>query len=92
MKSEAKNYCCCCGYLTIVRRGDYEICPICFWEDDLTQLQFPQKAGGANKVSLVDAQKNYERIGVSDERLSKHVRKPSHDEKRSSNWKPIGIV
>ncbi len=26
--------CLCCGYRTIKERGIFEICPICFWEDD----------------------------------------------------------
>ena len=30
-----KEYrCLCCGYRTIGKRGDFEICPICFWEDE----------------------------------------------------------
>lgn len=26
--------CLCCGYLTIENRADFDICPVCFWEDD----------------------------------------------------------
>lgn len=26
--------CPCCGYMTLDRRGAYDICPVCFWEDD----------------------------------------------------------
>jgi ferredoxin-thioredoxin reductase catalytic subunit len=26
--------CPCCKYKTITERGDYEICPVCDWEDD----------------------------------------------------------
>jgi hypothetical protein len=26
--------CFCCGYKTLTRRGEYEICPVCWWEDD----------------------------------------------------------
>lgn len=30
-----KTYrCLCCGYRTLDSRGDYDICPVCFWEDD----------------------------------------------------------
>lgn len=27
-------FCPCCGYPTLAARGDYEICTICWWEDD----------------------------------------------------------
>ncbi len=30
-----KVYCLCCGYKTLSARGDYDICPVCFWEDEL---------------------------------------------------------
>lgn len=30
----SKCVCPCCGYLTLVERGGYDICPVCFWEDD----------------------------------------------------------
>ncbi len=26
--------CLCCGHLTIGQRAEFEICPVCFWEDD----------------------------------------------------------
>ena len=29
-----KFTCPCCGYLTLNERGAYDICPVCFWEDD----------------------------------------------------------
>lgn len=30
--------------------GSYEICPVCFWEDDRVQFRWPAMSGGANKV------------------------------------------
>lgn len=29
-----KFKCLCCGYRTLDTRGGYDICPVCFWEDD----------------------------------------------------------
>lgn len=26
--------CPCCGFLTLGERSNFEICPVCFWEDD----------------------------------------------------------
>ena len=32
---EAPRYACpCCGYLTLLNLGRYEICAVCRWEDD----------------------------------------------------------
>ncbi|WP_132285335.1 CPCC family cysteine-rich protein [Kribbella sp. VKM Ac-2568] len=47
--------CVCCGHLTMSdQAGSFEICPVCFWEDDLVQLRWPTSAIGANRVPLVD--------------------------------------
>ncbi|MFH8387921.1 CPCC family cysteine-rich protein [Kitasatospora sp. NPDC018058] len=32
------------------------MCPICFWEDDSVQFRWPFTPGGANRVSLAEAQ------------------------------------
>lgn len=30
-----KQYkCLCCGYKTLSSRGEFDICPVCYWEDD----------------------------------------------------------
>lgn len=44
--------CPCCGNLTLSEPGEYEICPVCQWEDDPVQGRDPDYAGGANKESL----------------------------------------
>ncbi|MFF4227749.1 CPCC family cysteine-rich protein [Streptomyces sp. NPDC001820] len=34
-KAEDGPYLCpCCGFVTLGERGNYEICSVCFWEDD----------------------------------------------------------
>jgi hypothetical protein len=56
--TEMRRYPCpCCGYLVFEEEpGSYDICPICFWEDDLSQLRWLDSAGGANRPSLIEAQ------------------------------------
>ena len=61
---------CCSGLVFDEPPGSYSICPICFWEDDQLQLAFPLMAGGANKLSLLQSQEEFLRIGASDPRLS----------------------
>lgn len=39
---QTKFPCPCCGYLVFDREpGFHQVCPICGWEDDLSQLRFP---------------------------------------------------
>ncbi len=83
--------CPCCGYVVLDEPGSYDICPICFWEDDIVQLRWPDMAGGANKVSLIEAQKNYIAHGVSELRLLRHVRPPRQDEKVERGWRTIDV-
>jgi hypothetical protein len=53
-RADARGYLCrCCGFLTLSdpSYGSYEICPVCFWEDDPVQNEDPSNAGGANQIS-----------------------------------------
>lgn len=80
-----KYECPCCGYLTLTEKppGTHEICPVCFWEDDLVQYNDHDFQGGANKVSLNKAKANYHLFGAVDEKAWKFVRKPLDSEKKS---------
>src|SRR5205814_8326840 len=88
--SSAKHACPCCGYRTLPEAppGTYEICPICFWEDDNVQFEDPDFTGGANRVSLKEAQKNFGDFGASERRLLKFVRRPTTDGERDRDWQP----
>ena len=82
-----KYKCPCCGYYTFNEEvnGSYDICGVCFWEDDPVQLEDPTVEGGANHVSLIQARKNYLDFGACDKELIPCVRKPKDDELRGNN-------
>jgi len=77
--------CPCCGYLTIGEEppGTFEICPVCFWEDDNVQFEDPNYAGGANSVSLNQARENFRLFGAVSKEFVNQVRKPLPQEIRS---------
>jgi hypothetical protein len=69
--------------------GSDDICMICFWEDDVTQLRWPWLAGATNAVSLVEAQRNVIRLGASEERFVGDVRPATPTEPIDEGWRPI---
>ncbi|WP_370770923.1 CPCC family cysteine-rich protein [Actinomadura roseirufa] len=74
--------CPCCGHLTLERRGYFEICPVCFWEDDgQDDHDADESRGGANRgLSLTEARRNYAAYGAYDRRVLRYVRAPrSHE-------------
>jgi len=75
--------CPCCGYLTLCEavRGSYDLCPVCFWEDDSVQFDDPEYRGGANRVSLREARENYRAFGASERQFLGEVRPPTSAER-----------
>jgi hypothetical protein len=73
--------CPCCGYLTLDARGQFQICPVCFWEDDgQDDHDAAVVRGGPNHdLSLARARTNFAAFGASSRRRLDHVR-PPHDE------------
>ena len=47
--------CPCCFSTLFLENGDYDICPVCKWENDKVQNEDPGFEGGANEESLVQA-------------------------------------
>jgi hypothetical protein len=74
--------CPCCGCLTLCDRGGYEICPVCFWEDDgQDDHDAAEVRGGPNgELSLTQARANFKTFGASDRRSLGNVRKPDAEE------------
>lgn len=75
--------CPCCGFPTLAGQppGTFEICPICFWEDDDSQFRDPHYAGGANSVSLCEARDNFASFGAISQSHRTDVRSPTDEER-----------
>lgn len=68
---EALEPCPCCGYRTIGTRGEYQICKVCFWEDDGSDE--PDRHSGPNHMTLAEARQTFARLGAVSEADLKHV-------------------
>ncbi|MBX3291629.1 MAG: hypothetical protein KF881_01920 [Acidobacteria bacterium] len=80
--ADVKYSCPCCRNKTLNERGGFEICQVCFWEDDgQDDADADVVRGGPNReISLTEARANYKKIGACDPRSVKYVRKPRPDE------------
>jgi hypothetical protein len=88
--SDTRYPCPCCGHLVFTDPpGSDDICLVCFWQDDLMQLRWPQLGGATNVASLETAQRNFARFGASEERFVRDVRAPTADEPLDPEWRPI---
>lgn len=79
--------CPCCLCKTLDERGGYDICPVCFCEDDgQDEYDADVRRGGPNAaLSLSDARENYRLYGACEERFVKNVRTPRQDELPDEN-------
>lgn len=70
--------CPCCGFRTKDAVGDFEICPVCFWQDDgQNEDSVDEVWGGPNKLlSLAQARLNFAQFGAASEELKSYVRPP----------------
>ena len=83
--------CPCCGHRTLPELGQYELCPVCLWEDDPNQSGAPRSVEGANGKSLVDSPQTYLTIGAMDRIFSKKVLAARRTEPRDDDWRPIQL-
>jgi hypothetical protein len=77
-----RHACPCCGFLTLqgAPPGTFEICPVCYWEDDEVQFRDPTYQGGANNVSLQQARINFRALGAVESRFQDRVRSATPEE------------
>ncbi len=81
-QEDVAYHCPCCGYKTLSERGRYEICPVCFWEDDGQDEEDKDviRGGPNGKLSLTQARINFQTFGTCEQEFINHVRKPEPDE------------
>lgn len=81
-QQDGPHACPCCGYLTLGERGGFEICDVCFWEDDgQDDHDADVVRGGPNgALSLTAARRSFNAVGAADERHIHSVRPPEPDE------------
>ena len=74
--------CPCCGCKTLGERVKFEICDVCFWEDDGQDDHNADVAqGGPNgSLSLTEARANYSRLGACEASMVENVRPPHPEE------------
>ena len=83
VESRGRLYACpCCGYLTLSTRAAFELCPVCYWEDDgQGDADADEVFGGPNaSLSLTQARSNFAAFGACDREFVSHVRSPRQDE------------
>ena len=74
-----KFVCPCCGYKTFSEElnGTYEICEICFWEDDGQDLTELIIHSGPNHITLGEGRMNFLKFGACEEKFVENVIKES---------------
>ena len=77
-----KYQCPCCGFYTLQEKANntFQLCLVCYWEDDGVQFHDPDYDGGANEMSLNQARENFKKYGAVDQRFKTLVRPPNEDE------------
>lgn len=80
--------CPCCGYKTLPERGFYDLCPVCWWEDEGTE---PWEYSQPNAQTLAEAQRDFLAQGLPHRlRLRPgRVRPPKRSEERDPDWRPF---
>ena len=53
--------CPVCGQYQFIVDDNFEVCPVCGWEDDGIQRENPDYAGGANEDSLNQYRQNWKK-------------------------------
>ena len=67
MLRDGRYQCPCCDYYSLTARAGFEVCPICYWEDDGQDMDQLDVVSGPNHITLRQGRFNFERIGACDQ-------------------------
>ena len=69
-----REQCPYCDYVSLPERGNYLICPICFWEDDGQDIdELDRESGPSHGMTLNEARHNFKEFGSCELAMKKHV-------------------
>ncbi len=72
--NDALMQCDCCDYFTIPTGSEYDICRICFWEQDCFGISKPDQRSGANHgLTLRQGRWNFQKYQACAERFTEDV-------------------
>lgn len=82
-----REQCPCCDYISLPERGNYLICPICFWEDDGQDVDELDVSSGPNSgITLREGRENFKKYGACEESMVENV--ISEEERKEYEFKP----
>ena len=77
MIRQGRHQCPCCDHYTLQERGSYQSCPVCYWEDDGSDLAEVDRPSRANHKTLRQARANFARFGACDQAAVSLVASPA---------------
>jgi hypothetical protein len=78
-------HCPCCGYPTLCTRGSFDVCAVCYWEDDGQDGHDKDRVRGSPNgiLSLTMAIANFALLGACERGMVANVRPPTDEEIRN---------
>jgi hypothetical protein len=89
MPPRPKEQCPCCDYISHYERGGYDICKICFWEDDGQDIDKVDEISWVNHMTLRQGRANFREFGASSLHVQQYVLPP--EERLQYEYAPRNI-
>ena len=69
-----REQCPCCDYISLPERGNFLICPICFWEDDGQDIdELDVESGPNHYITLRQGRAYFKEFGACEKEMLEHV-------------------